>query len=196
VDAERMSNSIADLTNQPVLLAVEIRDPDGKGTGKFLEYLVHPLKFGEHGALQRWVDSHFPDPYKIAFEAIKTGREAGVNLGVAQEQYLLRLASEQAMQPKHLIGTPIADELLLSIEGTRQIILAGIRKGDPTFDDDKATELLKHMTEADIARAYRGTQMDLVVSDPKSTPLDVKPSTKLTGSTGSRRTRRAARAKP
>jgi hypothetical protein len=188
-----MSNSIADLTSQPVPLKVEIKDDQGKGTGRFLEYLIYPLRFSEHGALQRWIDAQFPDPHRVAFEAIRTAKEMGAGLGVAQEQYLMRLASDQAMKPKHLIGTPVADELLLSLEGIRRILLEGIRKGDPTFDDAKVDELLKHMDQADYLIAYRATQMDLVIADPKSMPLDVKPSTRPTGSTVSRRTRRAAK---
>lgn len=187
--------SIADLISRPILLRVEAKDDDGKPTGEVLEHWIHPLNFGDHGDLQRWIDSQFPDPYESAWNAIDKARTAGRPFNVAQEQFLLKNAAELALKPRNLIGTPAADELLLSAEGIRRILLAGIKKGDPSFDDEKAAKLLKSMTSGDIMQAYAATQINLVISDPKSSPLDVRPTTRPTGSTASRRTRRAAKAR-
>lgn len=190
-----MSHSLADLTSQPITLRVAVKDDDGNPTTETLEYLVHPLDFSDIGALQRWIDQQFPDPYESAWEAIRRQESNGKPFNVAQQQFILKNAAELALRPANLIGTPEADRLLLSTEGLRQIILAGIRKGDPSFDEEKADRLLRSMTSMDIAKAYAATQMNMVVSDPKDTPLDVTPSTRPTGSGGSRRTRRAAKAR-
>lgn len=190
-----MSNSLADLTGQPMRLRVAVRDEAGDPTGETLEYRVHPLDFGDIGALQRWIDAQSPDPYESAWEAIARQDAKGKPFNVAQQQFLLKNAAELAMRPANLIGTPEADRLLLSTEGLRQIILAGIRKGDPSFDGEAADRLVRSMTQADILRAYAASQMDLVISDPKAAPPAETPSRKPTGSGGSRRTRRAAKAR-
>lgn len=186
--------NLADLTSQPILLRVEVKDDRGDPTGEVLEYRIHPLNFGDQGVLQRWIDEQFPDPYDSAWEAIERRRATGQPFNTAQEQFILKNAAELALRPRNLIGTPEADRLLTSAEGLRRIIIAGIRKGDPAFDDAAADRLIKHMSQADLMRAYTATQMNLVISDPKAEPLDVRPRSRPTGGTGSRRTRRAAKA--
>lgn len=188
-----MMNSLADLTSRPLPLRVEVRDDAGAPTGEVLEHLVFPLTFEDLGSLQRWVDAHFPDPYDTAWRAIQRQREEGRPFNVAQEQYLLKNAQELALRPRHLIGMPEADALLLSIEGFRQIVVAGIRKGDPSFDDAAAERLTKHMTQLDILRVYSATQVNLVLSDPKAGTPGGSPSATPNGSSTSRRTRRARR---
>ncbi len=187
-------NSLADLTSRPIPLSVPVKDDRGEPTGEMLEYLIHPLNFADHGDLQRWVDAQFPDPYETAWAAIERRRATGNPFNVAQEQFILKNAQEQALRPRNLIGTPDADRLLTSAEGLRRIIVAGIRKGDPSFDDAAADRLVAHMSQADLYRAYAGTQMNLVISDPKAEPLDVTPSSRPIGGGASRRTRRAAKA--
>ena len=190
-----MSNNIADLTSCPVRVRVEVKDEAGNPTGRILEYQIHPLSFRDHGPIQRWIDEQTPDPFAAAWEAIERQRAKGEPFNVAQEQFILRNAAEMAMRPRNLIGTPVADALLTSAAGIERIIVAAIRKGDPSFDDAKADELMKHMSQLDLLKAYTATQMPLVISDPKATPLDVTPPSKPTGSGGSRRTRRAATAR-
>ncbi len=187
--------SIADLTSRPILLRVDAKDDEGKPTGEVLEHWIYPLNFADHGDLQRWIDSQFPDPFRAAWDAIDAARERGKPFNVAQEQFMLKNAAELALKPRNLIGTPQADELLLSAEGIRRILLAGIKKGDPSFGDEDAAKLMRSMTSGDILKAYSGTQMNMVISDPKAPPLDVRPTSKPTGSTASRRTRRAAKAR-
>jgi hypothetical protein len=188
-------SSIADLTSRPVPLKVEVRDDRGEPTGEVLEYLVYPLNFADQGDLQRWIDSQFPDPYDAAWSAINRQRDKGKPFNFAQEKLILQIAGEQAMKPRNLIGTPEADKLLTSLEGLKQIILIGIRKGKPDFADADADRLIQHMNQADIVRTYAATQISMVLDDPKAEPLDVKPKTRPNGSSTSRRTRRAATAK-
>jgi hypothetical protein len=186
-----MSSSLADLTSRPIQLRVEVKDDRGEPTGEILEYLVHPLSFGEDGELQRWIDSCFPDPYAKAWDAIQRQRDKGKPFNTAQEKHILSDAARLAMQPRHMIGTPEADELLMSIEGLKRVVLHGIRKGDPTFDEEKAERLVKHMDMVDIVKTYVATQVNMLISDPKAEPLDVKPTRRPNGSSTSRRTRRA-----
>jgi hypothetical protein len=187
-----MSN-LADLTSRPTPIDVVVRDDEQRPTGEILHHLVYPLNFADLGELQRWIDSCFPDPYACAWDAIQRQRDKGQAFNVAQEQLILKNAGELALRPKHLIGTPEADMLLMSAEGMKRIIIAGIRKGDPTFDDAKAERLIQHMTQADIARAYVASQVPLVASDPKAMPPGAKPRSRPNGSSTSRRTRRAAK---
>ena len=184
-------NSLADLTSAPVRLRVARKDEQGQPTGEVVEYWIHPLTFADHGALQRWVDEQFPDPFEAAWMAIQRQRDKGQPFNVAQEQFLLKTAAELAIRPRHLIGTPEADALLMSTEGLKRIILEGIRKGDPSFDLAAADRLVRDLSQLDLLRAYAATQMDLIMSDPKVPPLDVTPPSRPTGSTASRRTRRA-----
>jgi hypothetical protein len=190
-----MSNSIADLTSRPVKLRVAVKDDAGEPTGEVLEYTIYPLTFADQGNLQRWVDEQFPDPFDAAWEAINRAKVAGKPFNVAQEQFMLKNAAELAMNPRHLIGTPAADMLLFSEEGLKRIMIEGIRKGDSSFDEAAADRLLKHMDPGDAARVYGITQMNLVLNDPKAEPLDVKGSSRQTGASASRQTRRAAKAR-
>jgi hypothetical protein len=187
-------NDLASLLSQPVTLQVAVKDSDGKPTGETLEYKVHPLTYGELAALQGWVDSQFPDPYQTAWDAIQRARERGQPFNVTQEQYILRQAMDQAINSRRRIGTPEADELLLSPAGFCQVMLLGIRKGKPDFSDEDARRLFEHMTQMDIVRVYTATQVNMVVSDPKATRSDRQRNARLNGSSTSRRTRRAKKA--
>jgi hypothetical protein len=187
-------NNLADLTSRPVLLRVPVRDERGEPTGAVLEYRVSPLTYEDHGTLQRWVDAQFPNPFDQAWEAIQRARAKGQPFNVTQEQFLLKNAQELAARSRHPIGTPEADRLLWSDEGVKQILLVAIRKGDPSFDESKAAELVKHMTPADVQKAYIATQLDLVMHDPKDGPPDGSPRSRPDGPSTSRRTRRAAKA--
>jgi len=170
-------NNIATLTAQPQTLAV-----DGK------EYKVYPLTFADLGELQTWVDSQFPDPFAVVSKAMKSGE-----FNYAQQQYMLSQAIEKATRPKHLLGTPEADELLMSIEGCKKTLVLSIRRGDPTFTEDDADRLFAKMTEADIAKLNIAMNLDMVTNDPKELPLTVMPPPRPNGSATSRKQRRASR---
>lgn len=170
-------NSIAVLTAQPKKFKVGDK-----------EYQLHPLTIEDLGKLQAWIDSQFPDPFDVVKNAF-----AKHEYNVAQQQFMMRVALEQASRPKHLIGSPEADELLMSMEGIRQFILISIQKGDPDFTIDDLNELVAKMTSTDIAQAMNSTGLDMVVTDPKSEPLNIVPPKKPNGSAMSRRQRRAAK---
>lgn len=150
-------NNIAILTAQPQILRV-----DG------VEYKVHPLTFEDLGKLQVWIDSQFPNPLDVASQAIKSG-----NFNFAQQQFIIEKALHAATRPKNLIGSIEADELLMSVEGYKQVLLLSIRKGDPSFDDAAAKNLFSKMTQADIARLEAITNLDMVATDPKDEPPSV-----------------------
>lgn len=149
-------NNIATLTAQPQILRVEDK-----------EYKVYPLTFADLGALQVWIDSQYPDPFDAVARAIKSN-----HFNFAQQQFLLDKAIEKATQPKRLIGSPEADELLMSAEGYKQVLILSIRKGDPSFSDDDAKSLFDRMTPADVAKFQSLSNLDMVANDPK----DIAPS--------------------
>jgi hypothetical protein len=170
-------DNLATLTGQPRTMTVDGQD-----------YKVHPLDLGDFGALQAWVDDQFPNPFAEVKKAFALG---GFNF--EQQKYMLDLAMEKASKPRHLIGTPEADELLMSVEGYKRVLFLSIRKGDPSFTEADAEQLFAKMTFVDIAQLGQATDLDMVTSDPKGdalneTPLDVK-----SGSAGNRRQRLAAR---
>lgn len=170
-------NNIATLTASPQVLRV-----DGK------EYRVHPLTFADLGALQVWIDSQFPDPFEVVSKAIKSG-----NFNFAQQQFMLDKAIEKATRPRHLLGTPDADELLLSAEGYKKVLVLSIQKGDPSFTDKDADNLFTRMTQADIAKLESATNLDMVATDPKGEPLNIVPPSKQNGSATSQRRERRKR---
>lgn len=172
-------NDIATLTAQPQILRV-----DGK------EYKVHPLTFADLGELQAWVDSQFPDPFEVVSKAMNSGK-----FNYAQQQFMMQQAMEKATRPRHLLGTMEADELLLSVEGTKKILVVSIRKGDPSFTEKDADELFEKLTQADIAKLESATNLDMVVQDPKDEPPSIVPPSNANGSRMSRRARRATAAK-
>jgi hypothetical protein len=170
-------NNIATLTAQPQSLVV-----DGK------EYKVYPLTFADLGELQTWIDSQFPDPFEVVSKAMKSG-----NFNYAQQQYMLSQAIEKATRPKHLLGTPEADELLMSMEGAKKTLTLSIRRGNPAFTDEEADKLFSKLTEADVAKIAVATNLDMVVTDPKEQSLNVLPPPRPNGSATSRKQRRASR---
>jgi hypothetical protein len=152
-------------------------------------YMIHPLTLSDYGDLQAWVDRQYPDPLEIVSRAIEKG-----SYNITQQQFMIRTAIEQATRARNLIGTPEVDELLLSMEGYKAILVLSIKKGDPNFTEADAEKLFKSMTSADVAGMLAATTLDMVISDPKQPPLDVKPPVKPNGSTTSRRHRRAEKA--
>ncbi len=188
-------NDLATLTSQPVFLRVEVKDSTGKPTGEVLEYMIHPFVMSDFGLMQVWIDRQFPDPFDNARNVIQSALAAGKPFNVAQEQYLLKTASELAIRAKRLIGTPEADTLLMSLEGALQIMEISIRKGDPTFDQEKAKRLYENMTSADFVKLYQQTQVQYVVSDPKVFQPDERKPSDSNGDSMSRRHRRARKAK-
>lgn|SRR5574343_18998 len=170
-------NDLASLTAQPMPLRV-----GGK------EYKVYPLTFSDLGALQAWVDAQFPSPFELANKAIAAG-----NYNVEQQKFLLKSALELAAKSRRLIGTPEADELLMSSEGYKQVLVLAIRKGDPGFSDKDAEELFRQMNPMDLASMQAATSLDMVLTDPKEPPLNIVPPKKPSGSATSRETRRRAK---
>jgi hypothetical protein len=164
--------SLASLTAQPRKLTVAGH-----------EYLLHPLTLDDLGRLQGWIDSHFPDPFQVVGKAITTG-----NYNVAQQQYLLSQALERAVRPRNLIGTPEADRLLQTVDGTVQMLLLSIRKGRPEFTDAEAAELTRNLGLGDVQAAFAVTGVSMVMGDPKAETPTLKPSGNLTS-----RSRRRAR---
>ena len=160
-------NSISSLTGQPRPLSVAGQT-----------YQLFPLTLDDLGQLQSWVDSHFPDPYQQAANALATGR-----FNVAQQQYLLKIAAELSVRPRHLIGTPQADELLQSVEGIKRLLVLSIRKGRPEFSDDDAAQLYHDLGLGDVQAAFAATGVEAVMGDPKDERKTPRPN----GSTTSRR---------
>jgi len=188
-------NDLAFLNNKPTTLRVEVKDDHGEPTGEILEYKVHPLGYDDYGDLQAWINAQFPDPFDSARDAIQKAVKVGKPYNVEQEKFLLKNAAELALRPRHLVGTEEVDALMQSKEGQKIILLTAIRKGDPTFDEEKAERLCKHMTHFDVAKAWLATQYDLMRNDPKAEPLDDNLTKNGSGSSESRRNRRAAKAK-
>src|SRR5271166_227853 len=187
-------NDLAFLNNKPTTLRVEVKDDHGEPTGEILEYKVHPLGYDDYGDLQAWINSQFPDPFDSARDAIQKAVKVGKPYNVEQEKFLLKNAAELALKPRHLVGTEEVDALVQSKEGQKIILLTAIRKGDPSFTAEKAEQLCKHMTHFDVAKAWLGTQYDLLRNDPKAEPLNGHSTKSTVGSSGSRQTRRAAKA--
>lgn len=169
-------NSLTDLAGLPHRLTVKVR-------GEAREYQVYPLTVDEFAEFQGWIDAQFPDPFAVASQALASG-----NFTVPQQQHILNRAMDLASQPKHPIGTPEADRLLLSFEGSLQMLWRSIRKGKPDFSLEEAKEVRMWMTMIDLQALNYYTGAALVASDPKPTP---KPPAR-TGSSTSRRRRDAA----
>jgi len=188
-------NNLASLNNKPALLRVEVKDDHGEPTGEILEYKVHPLGYSDYGDLQVWINSQFPDPFDTAREAIQKAVKSGKPYNIEQEKFLLKNAAELALKPRHLVGTEEVDPLVQSKEGQKILLLTAIRKGNPEFTEEQAEKLCRHMTHFDVAKAWLATQYDLMRNDPKAEPLDENLTKNINGSSASRRTRRAAKAK-
>ncbi len=188
-------NNLATLTSQPTPLKVEVKGLDGKPTGEVLEYLIYPFMMSDYGKMQVWIDQQFPDPFDNARACIQKAIDAGKPFNVAQEQYLLKVASELATRGRRIIGTPEADQLMVSFEGALRVIEISIQKGDPTFDEAKAKRLYENMTAADFVKLYMITQVQYVLSDPKASQPDETNPPPPNGDSMSRRHRRAQAAK-
>ena len=188
-------NDLAFLNNKPTLLRVEVKDDRGEPTGEILEYKVHPLGYDDYGDLQSWINTQFPDPFDTARDAIQKAVKAGRPFNIEQEKFLLKNAAELALRPRHLVGTEEVDVIVQSKEGQKIILMAAIRKGDPSFTEEQAERLCKHMTHFDVAKAWLATQYDLMRNDPKAEPLNENLTKSTDGSLASRRTRRAEAAK-
>jgi hypothetical protein len=124
---------------------------------------VWPLSFDEIGELQAWVDAQHRDLLELASEQVGTGR-----FTMAQEQFLLRTALELAARPRALIGTPAADELLRSVEGTKRLLFVGIRKGRPDFTEEAAAALFGKLNPFELFAAFQATGLEAVMTDPKA----------------------------
>lgn len=149
-------NDLPGLAAQPRPLRVRV-------DGAVREYLIHPLTIDDFAALQVWIDRQFPDPFDVVSSAIAKG-----DYTVAQQQYLLDRALVESTRGRHAIGTPEGDRMLFSLEGTVQMLLASIRKGDPSFSEDDARTLRKWLSLADLQALYVLTGAALVTGDPKA----------------------------
>jgi hypothetical protein len=162
-------NSLSNLTAQPRKLTVAGQSYD-----------LHPLTLDDLGQLQAWIDGQFPDPFEVIRDAI-----ARNNYTVAQQQYLFGQAMEMATRPRRLIGTPEADRLLQSLDGTKKLLTLSIRKGRPEFTDGEAEDLYKAMDLVSLQAAFVATEATLVMGDPKA----AKKPRRSTGSSASPRRR-------
>jgi hypothetical protein len=164
-------NSLTDLAGKPHRLTVRVKE-------EVREYLVYPLTVDEFAEFQGWIDAQFPDPFAVASQALAKG-----DFTVPQQQHILNRAMDLASQPKHPIGTPEADRLLLSFEGSLQMLWKAIRKGRPEFTAEEAKEVRLWMTMVDLQALNTYTGAALLMSDPKKS----KTTSAGTGSSTSRR---------
>lgn len=164
-------NDLKTLTAQPQPLTV-----DGE------TYMVHPFTVDDWGALQAWVDRQHPDPFDVVRDAINKG-----GFSQAIQKQMIKDALDKATGPKNLIGSVEADTLLMSMEGYTQVLFLSIRKGRPGFTEKDAGELAVKLTTTDMTKLGHLSTMDMLVSDPKSEPLNVVPPSKTSGSAASRR---------
>lgn len=169
-----MDPTVASLTAQPRPLKVRI-------AGVERTYLIHPLTIDDLGQLQAWVDSQFPDPFAVVAKTIREG-----DYTVPQQQFLMSQAMALAVQPRHAIGSPEADRVLLgTLAGTCELLKLAIRKGRE-LSDEEARDIFLHLTIAELAALQTYTGIDLVTSDPKAPP----PTKGESGSSTSRGRRR------
>lgn len=142
-------NDFASLAGRPHTLTV------GGAT-----YQVHPLTFGDLADVQRWVEAQLPDPLAVAEAALD-------RFPVPIQKHLITQALEIASRPKPRLGTPVADELVRSAAGTAELLRLCIAKGDPSFDEDDARALFERLTIGQLARFFRESGAELILSDPK-----------------------------
>jgi hypothetical protein len=164
-------NDLKILTAQPQPVTV-----DGE------TYMVHPLDVNDWGALQAWLDRQRIDP----FDAVKAAIAKG-GFSMAVQQYMIDKALEKAMKPGCKIGSVEADELLTSMEGYAQVFYLAVRKGRPDFTEADAMDVAAKLAAVDMTKVGHVTTMNMMVSDPKDEPLNVKPPLKKSGSAASRR---------
>jgi len=126
-------------------------------------YQVHPLTFGDLADVQRWVEAQLPDPIAVAESALN-------RFPVPLQKHLLTQALEIASRPRPRIGTPVADELVRSAAGTAELLRLCIAKGDPSFGEDDARTLFERLTIGQLARFFRESGAELILSDPKAEP--------------------------
>jgi len=114
------------------------------------EYRFHPLTLDDLGELQAWIDSRQPDPFAIANAQVQSGKYT-----VEQGKFLLRTAMEMAVKGTPKLGTEDADLLLQSPDGIKEVLYLSVRKGDPGFSREDATELFRSVTQNDIAAVFQ-----------------------------------------
>jgi len=162
-------NDIASLTGQPTVLRL--------GDA---EYSVYPLTVADFGKLQAWVDRQFPDPFDVIDRRISLGKlvvnadgaEARVPYAMGEKQHLYKLANDQAVAGRRLIGTPEADELLRSVPGLVEQLYLSISKGDPSVTRETCQEIVDNITAVQARRVETATTADMVMSGeaPKGGP--------------------------
>jgi hypothetical protein len=145
-------NDAATVMNSPVPLKVGDE-----------EYLLYPLNFDDHGAVQRWLDEQVRDPLEIVRQRIDAG---GFSMEI--QKYMVKAAIEVAARSRILIGTAEADALLDTIEGKAEMLYLSIRKGDPKFTYDRAMDLLRKMDQTAREAAAAAENVLRADSDPKA----------------------------
>lgn len=145
-------------------------------------YMVHPLDVDDWGEVQAWLDRQHADPFDAVKAAIAKG---GFSMTI--QQYMIDKALEKSMKPKCRLGSVEADELLTSMEGYAWILYLAIRKGRPEFTEKDALALAAKLAAVDMTQVGHVTTMNMMVSDPKDEPLNVKPPLNKSGSAASRR---------
>lgn len=151
-------------------------------------YMAHPLTVDDWGEVQAWLDAQHKNPFTVVKAAIAEG-----GFSMAIQQYMINQALDRATKPTCRIGSPEADELLTSMQGYAQILYISIRKGRPEFTVKDAAELAMKLTAIDMVEIGQATTLNMMASDPKDEPLDVKPPLKKSGPAASRSRTRAAK---
>jgi len=150
-------NNLPDLSGKPRPLTVRVN-------GEARVYDVHPLTVDDIASLQGWVDAQHPDPYAAASAAM-----AKFDFTVEQQKYILSTAMQAAVR-RNPIGTPEADRVLFSFEGSLQLMKLSIRKGNPGFTDEEAAEIRHWMTLADLQALEHYTGAEMLRHDEKKAP--------------------------
>lgn len=147
-----MDSSLASLAAKPVRFTVGNE-----------AYDLYPVTFDSLGDIQKWCDDRSPDPFEIVAAQIESGR-----FTPAQEKHLLDSALRASIAAKPKIGTPECDEMLRSIEGIEYVLWLSVRPGRPDFKHEDARKLMRDLGLQGTARILRATNLDQVLSDPKS----------------------------
>lgn len=153
--SKRVTRNLAELTGQQKIIRVGGR-----------EYQAYPLTLDDQGELQAWIDQYSVDPFDVLAQQLAKR----VWPQAVQEQ-MTKLAYEHAMRGKPLLGTVQAQALLASLEGRQMIFWLSIRKGDPSFSQDEAADLLRQL-DTEAQEKIRAAADILGDDSPKATGAD------------------------
>jgi hypothetical protein len=107
---------------------------------------VYPLTYDDLGELQAWVNAQLPDP----FDAVASS-PGFARLSVEAQKYAIRCAVELAAKGKRRLNSPEAAEAVNSPEGVAFLLYLMVKRGDPTFTEAAAAELVRQVTPQQVA---------------------------------------------